>query len=161
MAQGALDVLPDEAEAVHGGVGHAVHGNDVAREVGFQRAGLLDGDRRGLNAAFGAGGNPVRLEFGSVLGGTDEEALGFLDAVFADAPEDAVFLDALASRVGVLHGVACAAVEQAVKARAGAVNEVTLFEQQRLDPAHGEVAKRARARGPADHDDVPAPSGIF
>ena len=162
VAKGALDVLPDEAEAVHGGIGHAVHGNDVVREVGLQCAGLLHGDRRGLNAAFGAGGDPVRLEFGPVLGGADEETLGFLDAVFADAPEDAVFLDALASRVGVLHGVACAAVEEAVEARAGAVDEVTLFEQQRLDPAHGEVAESARARGSAaDHDDVPVPSGIF
>ena len=55
-----------------------------------------------------------------------------------------------------------AAVEQAVEAGAGAVDEVALFEQQRLDPAHGEVAQGSRARGSAaDDDDVPVPLGIF
>lgn len=63
---------------------------------------------------------------------------------------------------GVFHRVARAAVEQAVEAGACAVDEVALFEQQRLDPAHGEVAQGSRARGSAaDDDDVPVPLGIF
>ena len=42
------------------------------------------------------------------------------------------------------------------------MDEVALFEQQRLDPAHGEVAQGSRARGSAaDDDDVPVPLGIF
>ena len=82
--------------------------------------------------------------------------------MLADAPEDAVFLDAFPARLGVFHRVARAAVEQAVEAGACAVDEVALFEQQRLDPAHGEVAQGSRARGSAaDDDDVPVPLGIF
>lgn len=77
-------------------------------------------------------------------GGADEEAFGFLDAVLADTPEDAVFLDAFPARLGVFHRVARAAVEQAVEAGACAVDEVALFEQQRLAPR----AWRGRARFP-------------
>ena len=81
--------------------------------------------------------------------------------MLADAPQDAVFLNALPARFGVLHGVARPAVEQAVKTRAGAVDKIALFEQQRLDPAHGEVAQGARARrAAADDHDVPALSGV-
>ena len=114
------------------------------------------------NPAFVAGRDPRSLKLGPVFGRADEEAFGFLDAVLADAPEDAVFLDTFPARLGVFHRVARAAVEQAVEAGACAVDEVALFEQQRLDPAHGEVAQGSRASGSAaDDDDVPVPLGIF
>ena len=162
MPDGVLDVLPDEAEAVHGGVWHAVHGYDVAREIGFERTGFFYGERSGFDPALVAGRDPRSFKLGPVFGRADEEAFGFLDAVLADTPEDAVFLDAFPARLGVFHRVARAAVEQAVEAGACAVDEVALFEQQRLDPAHGEVAQGSRARGSAaDDDDVPVPLGIF
>ena len=94
MPDGVLDVLPDEAEAVHGGVWHAVHGYDVVREIGFERTGFFYGERSGFDPALVAGRDPRSFKLGPVFGRADEEAFGFLDAVLADAPEDAVFLDA-------------------------------------------------------------------
>ena len=76
MPDGVLDVLPDEAEAVHGGVWHAVHGYDVVREIGFERTGFFYGERSGFDPALVAGRDPRSFKLGPVFGRADEEAFG-------------------------------------------------------------------------------------
>lgn len=146
MPDGVLDVLPDEAEAVHGGVGYAVHGHDITCEVGFERPGFLHGDGGGFDPAFVAGRDPRSLKLGPVFGRADEEAFGFLDAVLADAPEDAVFLDTFPPASASFIRVARAAVEQAVEA-----GELVPWTRSRCSSSSALTPRMARSRK------VPAP----
>ena len=93
-------------------------------------------------------GDVVRV----VFGGDHEEPAGVLDAVRHDPAQHAVLLDALLRRLGVLHGVAPAGVEEAVVAPGGAVAQVALLDQEGVEAAHRQVTKDPGAGGAAtDH----------
>ena len=82
----------------------------------------------------------------------DEQAVVLLEGAGRDVAKERVLLDALHGRLLVVHGVARAAVQQAVVATRGPGREFPTFDQRDLDATEREVV-RERAAGTAAADD--------
>src|SRR2546429_642219 len=83
----------------------------------------------------------------------DKVAAGIFDRGPRDAAQDASFLDALDGGGQVVDAVASARVQQPVRAPGGTGCEVALFDKDRIDAAHRQVAEHPGARGPTPDDD--------
>ena len=93
------------------------------------------------HAAGRAGIGERRHVLVGVVRGSHEVAAGVLDAGGCDPAQDAVFVNALAGRQGVLGDVASARMEQAVVATARAAAHVALLDEQAAQAAPSEVAQ--------------------
>ena len=153
VAPGAHGVVQHEPKAVDGGVGHPEDALDVGRHAGLQAEGLGGLEFLGRDAGLGAALDPLVHVVRVVLRREHEEALGVAHAAVANAAQDHVFPYAFRGRFGVAHGVAAAAVQEAVEAGACAVAYASLLQQERGDATHGKVAQHAGSGGAAADDD--------
>ena len=153
VAAGGHGVVPHEAETVHAGIRHAVHGADGGVERRLKAQGFLDIHLFCGDARPAAGFHPRLFKVGIVLLGEDEEAFGFFHTFLADAAQDHVFFNAFLGRLVVFHRIAAAAVQQAVIAGTGTGSDTALFQQYGLDSAHAEVAQDAYTCGAAADND--------
>ena len=87
-----------------------------------------------------------------LVGDRDEQPVVLLERARRDLPEDAVLLDALHGGLVVVHGVARAAVQQAVVATGRAGRELAALDERDAQAAQREVV-RERAAGSAAADD--------
>ena len=143
----------DQAERVDRGVGHA-HGTHERRVDGrLDAAGLSGIDGFGVDAGGPAGRHELLLVPQVVFRQGHEQAVARVDAVRRNLLEDAVFTNALPGRLRIAHGVAGAAVEQAVVAAAGTDRQVVALHQHGLQAAEGTVACHAHAGDAAADDD--------
>ena len=141
-----------QAERVDRRVGDAHGADDVGIDGGVELQGLGGVDGLGVDACVAARRHKGVLILQVVVGQRDEQAVGRLDAMAGNGAHDTVLCNALGSALAVGHGIARAAVHQAVVAacRPGAV--VIALDEQHLEPTHGAVSRGAGAGDATTHD---------
>ena len=150
---GVEQVGNGQAEGVDRSVGNAYGADQVWVDGGLDAACLGRVDDVGADAGSLAGLDKGLLVLQVILGQGDEQAVGLLDAVTGNAPQDHVLADALAGALAVGHGISGTTVHQAVVAARGAGAVVVALHEQHAQTAQGAISRGSGTRGAATNDD--------
>ena len=146
-------VAHGEAERVDRGVRDADGADELRIHRRLDATGLLGVDDVGTDAGALAGLYKGLLVLQVVLGQGDEQSVGLLNAVAGNAAQNHVLADALGCALAVGHGIAGAAVHQAVVATRGPRAIVIALDQQHAQAAQRAIPRRSGTRSAATDDD--------
>ena len=157
---GVQHVRRAQAEGVHAAVRHAYGAGQGRVDGRLEPPRQVRVDDLGPDARRAAGVRKSLLVTQVVFGQGDEEAVGLLDAMGGDAPQDPVLPDAFRGGFRIVHGIARSRMEQAVIAPGGAGGDVRALDQERPQSAHRAVPLGSGARDSAAQDDDIEFSGV-
>ncbi len=138
---------------VAGAIGDFVDCDQLGIEGAFALARFGDRDLVRGDAHVLAASQPLVDIALVVTGAENEVAAGILQHVGRDLAQQQILVDALFGAFRVPHGVAAAAVQQAVIAPARACSQVTHLDQDHAQAAQSGVPGDAAAGGTAANDD--------
>ena len=142
-----FNVAHHQVEGVQVAVfGNPEDGADLLGESRLATARLFDRNPLAADARFATALHEARNPRFVLLRNRDEVAAGVLDRGPGNSTENAAFLDALDGGGQVVDAIASARVQQAMRPAGGARSQVALFDQHRINAAHGQVTEHPGAR---------------
>ena len=144
-----------QAERIHGAVRHFHRPQQRRVYRRFKTQCLLRGHHLSINTCCAAGFNKRGLVCHLIFRQCDKQAVGFLDTVAGNAPQNPVFRNTFPGGFRIRHRISGTAVQQAVVAAGRAGRDIKPLQQQGTQAAPGTVPRHpGTGCATADDNDI-------